>query len=141
MSGNDESRQTAQIENFFSSLLDNGDDEGDGDFVGVVAPWKPTSAFDGITVQHLEEVQRRLRLERNTWRKDPKATAWVGHLVGEVCGFMVSAEPDTEDKGPGERGRARATKLLKEWMRSGALSEEEGPDASRRPRFFVIAGS
>ena len=101
---------------------------GNGDNVGALEPWKLPDPFDDVTLDDLRAVQA--RISEGEWREHYQAKAWAGRLIGEVLGFDVDQKP----------GRAKATALLTQWIKSGALRIEERPDRNREMRRFVIMG-
>ena len=99
-----------------------------GDNVGVVVPWAWPDVMDGLDGGDLLRVQR--ALDGQGFRKNAQAERWAGHEVGRVLGI------DTGDKA----GKARATKLLAEWVRVGALVVVERDDEHRKARPVVEVG-
>ena len=110
--------------------LGNGPLGGHGDNMPVALPWSPPDAFDGLTVEHLLQVQA--KVAGGSWRKDPQSPDWVGEAVADVLGLDVS-----ERKGP---DAARTKALLAKWVANGMLTEEDGMDEKRRVRRFVRVG-
>jgi hypothetical protein len=108
--------------------LDNGTEEVEGDWVGVVTKWKMPGAMEGVTASDLLRVQK--RIAQGKWREDPRANAWVGKAVGEVLSL------DVREKGV----RKRVMGMLATWLASGALKIVEGDDDSRHKREFVVVG-
>lgn len=111
---------------FVSVSLGNGDDGGDS--VGVVEPWRWPSPLEDVTVPHLQEVQR--RVADGSWRENPQAKGWVGHLIAEVLEVDLA-------KGA---GKAKVKGLLKAWLKSGALKVEQRFDDNGDERPFVVVG-
>jgi hypothetical protein len=100
------------------------------DSVPVVVPWAAPDAFDGVRLEHLIEVQGRVR--EADYRKDPQSPDWVGEAVAAVLELDVS-----DRKG---RDCARVKKLLRSWFDYGVLIEERAKDEKRRDRTFVRVG-
>jgi hypothetical protein len=98
-----------------------------GDNVGVVERWQLPDAMKGVTVEHLDEVVRRVRVGR--YREAPQSADWIGHPIAEVL------EADLDDP----KDRKRVVSSLKAWIRSGALKVVEERDAERKLRRFVVA--
>jgi hypothetical protein len=104
-----------------SITLGNGDvDEGDN--MGVVVPWSPPDAFDGVTAEHLYRVQR--IVSEGLYKKDCQASEWVGHVVADVLGISVDAADKAE--------RARINSLLRQWIANGALVVVQRMDPKSR---------
>ncbi|MEY2926376.1 MAG: hypothetical protein RL367_853, partial [Pseudomonadota bacterium] len=99
-----------------SVSLCNGPDGMNGDSMPVVVPWTPPSDFSGVNVNHLCQVQDRIR-DRN-WRKDSQSGDWAGYAVIDVLGL----DPDRKTD------KARAGRLLKDWIKNGALIVENRLD-------------
>ncbi|MEG8222442.1 hypothetical protein OSJ57_17705, partial [Sphingomonas sp. HH69] len=74
------------------------------------------------------EVQR--AIGDGKYRADSRSADWVGNIISTTLGM----DP-TEDG-----SRKRATKMIREWMKTGTLIEVEGMDAKRNPRRFVEVG-
>ncbi|MDQ2765091.1 MAG: helicase RepA family protein [Pseudomonadota bacterium] len=102
----------------------------EGDSVGVVTRWTPPDAFDGVTVDHLYQVQQ--RVADGQWRADVQAKEWVGKVVADVIG--VSGESDAKVD------RAKINGLLRSWVANGALVKVEGKDGKSMPRTYVEVG-
>lgn len=103
-------------------------DLGNGDNVGALEPWKLPDPFDDVTLDDLRAVQA--RIGEGEWRENYQAKAWAGRLVGEVLGIDVDQKP----------GRAKASAILSQWIKSGALRIEQRPDGNRERRPFVVMG-
>jgi 5S rRNA maturation endonuclease (ribonuclease M5) len=112
-----------------SVSLGNGLND-DGDNMGVVVPWSPPDAFEGVTAEHLLQVQTKVAAGK--WRHDAQAKAWVGIPVAEV----IHLSPDATAKSD----RARINALLGTWYSTGALIKVEGKDDKSNPRTFVEVG-
>jgi hypothetical protein len=101
-----------------------------GDSIGVVVPWSPPDAFEGVTAQHLYQVQCRVSAKR--YRESSQATEWVGHAVAEIIGCNSTKEHKAD--------RARVSKVLRQWIANGALSVVEAPDEKGTSRKWVEVG-
>ena len=101
---------------------------GNGDNVGALEPWNLPDPFDDVTLDDLRAVQA--RIGEGEWRENYQAKAWAGRLVGEVLGIDVDQKP----------GRAKASAILSQWIKSGALRIEQHPDGNRERRPFVVMG-
>jgi hypothetical protein len=111
----------------WSVNLGNGPN-GDGDSMGVVVPWSPPDAFDGVTTDHLRRVQA--AIDAGEFKAHHAAEDWAGVAVAQVFGIDPQAKSD----------RARITKLLATWIGSGALRIEERRDRNRQMKKFVVVG-
>ncbi|AYJ86893.1 recombinase RecA [Sphingomonas paeninsulae] len=112
-----------------SVSLGNGIND-DGDNMGVVVPWSPPDAFDGVTADHLYRVQ--CLVSEGTWRADVQASAWVGKPVAQIMGLSSEADVKAD--------RARINMLLRTWIGTGALVKTEGKDSKSMSRTFVEVG-
>ena len=128
--------EDAQWFRLASQNVDNATGEDDpygdeGDSVGVVTRWTPPDAFDGVTTDHLRQVQQ--AVAAGVWKESSQAKNWVGIAVAEV----MSLDPDSNAKAD----RARINALLRQWISSGALVvvERRCPD-KREDKKFVEAG-
>lgn len=110
-----------------SISLGNADD-GYGDSMGVVVPWAPPDAFDGVTVDHLRRVQA--AVEAGEYKSHHTATDWVGHPIAEIFGL------DAKD----ERHRRRIVRMVHKWIENGALAIDERKDKNRQWKKFVVVG-
>lgn len=114
----------------FSVILGNGEND-DGDNMGVVVPWSPPDAFDGVTVDHLRRVQA--VVASGIWWKDSQSIGWVGEAVADVMGLNADKNCKAD--------RARIAKLLATWYATGALKIEDAVDPkSRKLRPAVVVG-
>lgn len=110
-----------------SVSLGNGLDD-DGDNMGVVVPWSPPDAFDGVTVDHLRRVQA--TVAAGEYKAHHSAEDWVGTAVAEV--FGLNATDKTH--------RARITNMLSAWVANGALKVDERKDKNRQLKKFIVVG-
>jgi hypothetical protein len=115
--------------------LGNGDFGGDN--MGVVVPWSPPDAFDGVTADHLRKVQA--AVAAGEWRSDHQAKAWVGYAIADVFGFEVAQEGG-KPKFAKQADKARALRLISTWIDNGALIRVEGKDERRKPVTFIEVG-
>lgn len=99
-----------------------------GDSIGVVKPWTWPGPLDGLTVNDLVSVQR--RIAEGHWRENAQAKEWVGIAVAEVLDLDLDHEAD----------KAKVKGCIKAWLATGALNIEEGEDAKRNRRKFVVVG-
>lgn len=110
-----------------SVSLGNGISD-DGDNIGVVVPWSPPDAFDGVTVDHLRRVQA--AVDAGEYKAHHAAEDWVGIAVADVLGLNAT------DKAH----RARITNMLSAWIANGALKVEERKDKNRQIKKFIVVG-
>lgn len=104
----------------------NNVDLANGDKVGVACSWEWPDLFDGISTEKARAVQR--AVADGKWRKDPRASNWVGNIIATV----LSMDP-VEDK-------RRIAKIVGQWLTTDVLRIVEMPDDQRRPREFVEVG-
>ena len=95
---------------------------GQGDVVGVAESWEWPGDFDGVTRADLLRVQRAIQNEPLP-RYSAQATTgvWAGAIVAEVLGL----DADTD--------RARISRMIAEWLKSGALKKVQRDDPYRHP--------
>lgn len=86
--------------------LGNGIDDRPSDSIGVAAQWSPPDVFDGVTVDHLREVQT--LIAQGSFAANSQATDWAGNVVAEVLGLDLTRAPDM----------AKVKMLLKSWLTS-----------------------
>jgi hypothetical protein len=98
------------------------------DSVGVVTSWDPPSHLDGVTVDHLREVQSAVAAGR--WRHDPQAAEWAGNAVASVLKLDVTRKAH----------KAKIKGLLKVWIANRMFVVVEREDAKRTIRKFVEVG-
>jgi AAA domain/CHC2 zinc finger len=108
--------------------LDNGTDEAEGDWVGVVSKWKMPGALEGVTTSDLLRVQK--RVSEGEWRENPRAKDWAGKAVAEALDLDL-AEPAI---------KKRVAAMLKIWLGSGALKIVSGVAKDRHEKKFVKVG-
>lgn len=102
------------------------------DSVGVVAPWKPPRAMDGVEAVHLFHIQKVLNAGTYWRSSQSKGGAWAGDVVANVLGI----EADTP------KAKRRINSVLETWLKSGALRIEVRRDAEgqRKNREAVLVG-
>lgn len=110
-----------------SVSLGNGTGD-DGDNMGVVIPWSPPDAFEGVSVEHLRRVQA--VIASGEYKAHHSATDWAGIAVADVLGANVA------DKGD----KARITRMLSEWIENDVLRVEERKDGNRQMKKYVVVG-
>lgn len=110
--------------------LGNGTAIEPGDSVGMVEPWLPPDPFDGLTGEHLYQVQ--LAIAEGEWRESSqvKDGSWVGVPVARTLRL------DAEDPAH----RARIKRLLYTWLKEGALKVERRKDSNHEARPYVVVG-
>jgi hypothetical protein len=102
---------------------------GNGDNVVAVAQWKWPNAFDGVTDDHLLDVQAKIAGGR--YRESIQSQDWAGNAVAAVLKLDLTNKAD----------KAKAAILLKTWLAKGALQVVEANDEQRRPRKFIEVGT
>ncbi|KQS04516.1 hypothetical protein ASG11_09865 [Sphingomonas sp. Leaf357] len=117
-----------------SVSLGNGEND-EGDNMGVVIPWSPPDAFEGVTPEDLLAIQRVIDAVsgKERYRADVQAAAWVGKLVADH--FGLSAESSVK------ADRARINKILGTWFATGALLRVVDRDAKGNDRTYVEVGT
>lgn len=110
-----------------SVSLGNEDNGEPADWVGVVEPYEPPKAMDGITVDDLLRVQQ--AIERNgNCRESDRSPDWVGATVAHTLGLDA------------KRDKGRIATMLRNWLDTGALAIDRRKDESRQLRNFVVVG-
>lgn len=117
-----------------SVSLGNGEND-EGDNMGVVIPWSPPDAFEGVTADHLLTVQHVIAGKEgpHRYRADSQAKAWVGKVVADLLGLSSESSVRAD--------RARINKMLGTWFATGALIKIEGKDDKYNDRTFVEVGT
>ena len=98
------------------------------DSVGVVTSWEPPSHLDGVTADHLRQVQSAVAAGR--LRHDPQAADWVGNAVASALKLDVTRKAD----------KAKVKGLLKIWIAKRMFVVVAREDAKRNTRKFVEVG-
>jgi hypothetical protein len=101
---------------------------GNGDSIGVVAPWTWPDALVGVTVSDLRAVQA--EVAKGRWRENAQAKGWVGRAVATAMKLDAAKKHD----------RAKISRLLKIWLSTGMLVVVEGEDEQRKKRSFIEVG-
>lgn len=96
-----------------------------GDSVGVLKPWKPPGVFDGVSLDTINDVLSVIDAGRDggkylfNVKAGPDVTpAWGGHVIMEALGC----------------DRAKATKVMAEWLQSGLFVTAEYTSENRRAK-------
>jgi len=109
--------------------LDNGTDDLEGDWIGVVTPWEMPDPLAGVTTNDLRKVQ--VAIADGQWRESTQANDWAGIAVAKALGLSVARPED----------KARIISLLKTWTTSGALVVVKRTDEKqRKERAFIEVG-
>ena len=110
---------------------------GNGENIGVAIEFKLPDAFDGVTRRHLYNLQRVLGSAddkddaEQAYRENVQADNWVGKAVAEEVGLDLEQAHE----------KARVKKMLKAWIRSGALKIVKLPQKSKdRDAPCVVVG-
>jgi hypothetical protein len=99
--------------------------------MGVVVPWSPPDAFEGVTSDHLHRVQK--AIDGGMWKESAQADDWVGQVVADIMGLS----PDKDVKAD----RARINSILRTWIANGALVVvEKRCPKKREDKKFVEVG-
>lgn len=104
----------------------NNVDLANGDSVGVACSWTPPDLFEGVTGRHLYNVQK--AISEGDWRESPQANEWVGIAV---AGALMLDHNDEKDK-------KKIARMVKVWLKEGALELIEKEDRKRMMRKYVI---
>jgi hypothetical protein len=96
-----------------------------GDSVGVLKPWKPPGVFDGVSIETITSILQTLDAGRDggkylyNVKAGPDVTpAWGGSVIMDAIGC----------------DRAKATKIMAEWAKSGLLVQTEYTSEHRKPK-------
>lgn len=85
--------------------------------------------FEGITQQHVRQIQAKIADGYGHWRKDFRSSQWAGIAIAEVLGLDLADDSH----------KARVKALLTEWTKEGGhLGIEELPDANYEKRKCVV---
>lgn len=106
----------------------NNVDLANGDSVGVACAWTPPDLFEGMTGRHLYNVQK--AVSEGEWRENIQSGEWVGFPI--AAALMLDIE--------NEKDKAKIKRMLKVWLKEGALEVVEKDDKKRMPRKFVVVG-
>tara|TARA_R110002153_G_scaffold92603_1_gene224757 strand:+ start:142 stop:630 length:489 start_codon:yes stop_codon:yes gene_type:complete len=102
-----------------SITLDNGDEFEPGDNVGVVSPWTPPDAFDHISIDKARSLLIMIAegIDADVKYSKNKGGRWAGSLlIREVL----------------EMDENKAKTVLKTWMKSGVLYEDDYQNIAKR---------
>lgn len=109
--------------------LGNGPNGAGGDNIGVVTRWTPPDVFDGVSADHLREVQK--RIAQGEYLKSDQSPDWVGRVVADI--IELDADDDTD--------RRRIKRIIAQWVKNGVLAEEVRRDRGKgRERPYIIVG-
>jgi hypothetical protein len=108
--------------------LGNGNEVHEADSVGVVAPWQPPRALDGIDLDHLFRIQK--VLSSGDYFLDPQSKQWAGDVIANVLKIDATEAPS----------KRRIVQLLKLWIDNGTLRTEPRPNEQRKMKKAVTAG-
>jgi hypothetical protein len=99
-----------------------------GDDVGVVTAWThPGQTQISLTPGTIMQIKA--KVAAGCWREHPAAEAWVGKGIAEA----LQIDP--------ERHRTVLKTLINNLITSGVLKREQGHDAHREARMFVVCGT
>lgn len=121
---------------YFLESVDLGNGPLDGsrpsDNIAALVPWSPPDLFNGITTEHLKQVQS--VVAGGEWREDSQAAAWVGVVVGPIIGRSAEKGKDNEVD------RAVIRKVVATWIANGALVVVREKDSKGTDRNWVRVG-
>lgn len=110
--------------------LANGTADRPPDDIGVLLPWEPPSAFDGITLEDLMYCQRQAQARFDAGEPlGPTSRSgenWVGELIAARCGLDAK-----EDK-------KRINTIFKDWSANKAFKVEKFKNAKSNLRDAVL---
>lgn len=100
-------------------------DLGNGDWVGVLVPWKPPGLFEGVSIETINEILAELDAGQKepdgammempfAWKK--QSPAWGGKVIGRIMGC---------DEG-------KAGEIIDAWAKSGLLFKVEYTTRNRK---------
>ncbi|ULR43650.1 AAA family ATPase [Rhizobium sp. K102] len=93
--------------------------------------------FDGVTVQHLEQVRTAFR--NSEFRYDHRASDWGGYLIAEIIDVDIGRGKLLRDLTATQKaGRRKVCSIISAWMRSDQISIVERKDGrtGRDTKFF-----
>lgn len=113
-----------------------------GDSMRVVTPWQPPGALDGMTVAHLERLQKELVDEHDDNREDARSPNWTGLLLAEISGQHLPRGLSKKDMTPEQIAvRSKMIRALSQYVKSNALKVVEITDEkTRKKRAIYIKG-
>jgi hypothetical protein len=131
----DDKHNRAPAENaewYRMASIDLGNFDGEhSDNVGVVTRWTPPDAFEGVTVDHLRQVQA--IIADGEFRESSQAGNWVGTAVASVLGISADKSAKAD--------RQRISNILHQWLGNGALRIDRRMDPAKgREVPFVVVG-
>jgi hypothetical protein len=107
----------------------NNHDLENGDSGGVACSWNPPALFDGMTSKHLYRVQK--AISEGEWRENVQTgDKWVGVAVASALMLDWDEEKD----------RKKISRMLKVWIKEGALEIVENEVGHRKTAKFVVVG-
>ncbi len=109
-----------------SVVLGNGEGLLDkGDSVGVIENWKWPDPLEGMTGKDFVRAAGLIKL--GTWRKDMRATNWVGVPIAKALNLDLNNPED----------RQRVVGIVRVWLAAGSLEVYQDFDERRNKRDFV----
>ena len=99
--------------------LDNETEQFAADSVGVVTGYRPPDLLDGISLDQCFAAWKQIQhLPQESMRYNPQASGWLGYSIAPALGLS------TADK-------ARISRILADWERSGVIAREDIQDAKK----------
>lgn len=111
-----------------SAGLGNFAEGEDEDHVQVAVAWDWPNPFEGVSVEHLRAVQRRVR--ENPRRKDVRSADWIGYLI------IDELRLDRDNKA----AREKAKTIFDLWLKNRMFKIVVRDDEKRREREYVEVG-
>jgi len=106
-----------------------------GESVGVLEPWKPPNAFEGLTTADLGLAQQ--LAQTGAYRADSRAADWFGYALAKQLKIDIAHGGNNN---PGDIAKIKT--MLKTWVKNGALHVDEQTDpVTRKTRKFIRPGT
>lgn len=112
-----------------SVALGNGPLDSDGDYIGVVTPWKWPDPLEALSVADLRAAQAAVQAG-GPWRENVQAKEWVGRPIA----YALKLNPD--DKAD----REKVKRMLRVWIETGMFVVVQGHDEKSRARPCIEVG-
>jgi hypothetical protein len=96
---------------------------GNGDTVGVVAPWYPQPIDDDITDERRASIIA--KISEGNYRKNSQATDWVGHAIASIFGWDAKIQ------------RSQINSIVEKLIKDGTLIIKEASGKNRKLKDFI----
>lgn len=113
-----------------------------GDSMRVVTPWQPPDAMAGMTLEHLQALQKALADGHEDNRESARSPNWAGLLLAEISGQHLPRGLSRKDMAPEQVAiRAKMLRALSQYIKSNALKVVKKQDEkTRHMREIYIVG-